>query len=166
MKFMLDTNICIYIINARPPHVLERFRHEAIGDIGISAMTAAELAYGVAKSGSTRNRAALEKFFAPLEIAPFDGAAFWRYGDVRAALERRGQPIGAIDTLIAAPMPWHWARHWSRIMWASSRGLRACESRIGFESKRRRLQPSRVRQYRWASKETLATLQLRSKRMA
>lgn len=102
MKFLLDTNICIYIINARPPHVLERFRREVIGDIGISAITAAELAYGVAKSGSTRNRAALEKFLAPLDIAPFDEAAFWRYGEVRADLERRGQPIGSLDTLIAA----------------------------------------------------------------
>jgi tRNA(fMet)-specific endonuclease VapC len=102
VKFLLDTNICIYIINARPPHVLERFRREAIGDIGISAITAAELAYGVAKSGSARNRAALEKFLAPLEIAAFDAGVFWHYGDIRAELERRGQPIGSLDTLIAA----------------------------------------------------------------
>jgi tRNA(fMet)-specific endonuclease VapC len=102
VKFLLDTNICIYIINARPPHVLERFRREAIGDIGISAITAAELAYGVAKSGSARNRAALEKFLAPLEIAAFDAGVFWHYGDIRAELEWRGQPIGSLDTLIAA----------------------------------------------------------------
>jgi tRNA(fMet)-specific endonuclease VapC len=102
MKFLLDTNICIYIINARPLHVLERFRREAIGDIGISSITAAELAYGVAKSGSARNRAALEKFLAPLEIAAFDAAAVWHYGEIRAELERRGQPIGSLDTLIAA----------------------------------------------------------------
>lgn len=102
MKFLLDTNICIYIINARPPHVLARFRSEAIGDVGVSAITAAELAYGVAKSGSVRNRAALEKFLAPLEIVAFDTDAWWRYGDVRAELERRGQPIGSLDTLIAA----------------------------------------------------------------
>jgi tRNA(fMet)-specific endonuclease VapC len=102
VKFLLDTNICIYIINARPPHVLERFRREAIGDIGISAITAAELAYGVAKSGSARNRAALEKFLAPLEIAAFDAGVFWHYGDIRAELERRGQPIGSLYTLIAA----------------------------------------------------------------
>jgi tRNA(fMet)-specific endonuclease VapC len=100
VKFLLDTNICIYIINARPAHVLARFRCEVIGDIGISAITAAELAYGVAKSGSARNRAALEKFLVPLEIAAFD--AWWRYGDIRADLERRGQPIGSLDTLIAA----------------------------------------------------------------
>lgn len=102
MKFLLDTNICIYIINARPVQVLARFRGEVTGDIGISAITAAELAYGVAKSGSARNRAALEKFFVPLEIAAFDADAWWRYGDIRADLERRGQPIGSLDTLIAA----------------------------------------------------------------
>lgn len=102
MKFLLDTNICIYVINARPPHVLERFRREAIGDIGISAITAAELAYGVAKSGSARNRPALEKFLAPLEIAAFDADACWRYGHIRAELERCGYPIGWLDTLIAA----------------------------------------------------------------
>lgn len=102
MKFLLDTNICIYIINARPSHVLARFRCEVIGDIGISAITAAELAYGVAKSGSARNRTALEKFLVPLEIAAFDTDAWWLYGDIRADLERRGQPIGSLDTLIAA----------------------------------------------------------------
>jgi tRNA(fMet)-specific endonuclease VapC len=102
VKFLLDTNICIYIINARPAHVLARFRCEVIGNIGISAITAAELAYGVAKSGSARNRAALEKFLVPLEIAAFDTDAWWRYGDIRADLERRSQPIGSLDTLIAA----------------------------------------------------------------
>jgi tRNA(fMet)-specific endonuclease VapC len=102
VKFLLDTNICIYLINARPAHVLTRFRGEVIGDIGISAITAAELAYGVARSGSARNRAALEKFLVPLEIVAFDADAWRRYGDIRADLERRGQPIGSLDTLIAA----------------------------------------------------------------
>ena len=102
MKYLLDTNICIYIINQRPPHVLERFRQEAIGDVGISSITAAELAFGVAKSGSERNHRALEKFLAPLEIASFAEAASWCYGTLRAGLERVGQPIGSLDTLIAA----------------------------------------------------------------
>jgi tRNA(fMet)-specific endonuclease VapC len=102
VKFLLDTNICLYLINARPTHVLARFRGEVIGDIGISAITAAELAYGVAKSGSARNRAALEKFLVPLEIAAFDADAWRRYGDIHADLERRGHPIGSLDTLIAA----------------------------------------------------------------
>lgn len=102
MKYLLDTNICIYIINARPAPVLERFRREAIGDIGISAITAAELAYGVAKSGSRKNRLALEKFLAPLEVAAFDAMVVWLYGDIRAHLEKRGRAIGSLDTLIAA----------------------------------------------------------------
>jgi tRNA(fMet)-specific endonuclease VapC len=102
VKFLLDTNICLYLINARPAHVLARFRGEVIGEIGISAITAAELAYGVAKSGSARNRAALEKFLVPLEIAAFDADAWRRYGDIHADLERRGHPIGSLDTLIAA----------------------------------------------------------------
>ena len=102
MRYMLDTNICIYVINARPPGVLERFRREQLGGIGVSSVTAAELAFGVAKSGSSRNREALEMFLAPLEVLPFDDSVIWHYADLRAALERRGEPIGALDTMIAA----------------------------------------------------------------
>jgi len=99
---MLDTNICIYIINSRPAIVLERFRLERLGDIVISSVTAAELAFGVAKSSSARNRQALEMFLSTLEILPFDESAIWHYGDLRTDLERRGQPIGTLDTMIAA----------------------------------------------------------------
>lgn len=99
---LLDTNICIYIINAKPPEVLKHFHRYRLGDIGLSSITAAELAYGVAKSGSERNRRALEMFLAPLEILPFDTKAVWAYGQLRADLERRGQTIGALDTMIAA----------------------------------------------------------------
>ena len=99
---LLDTNICIYIINARPPTVLARFQQYRLGDIGLCSVVAAELAFGVAKSGSTRNRQALEMFLAPLTIMPFDAAAVWAYGDLRADLERRGTPIGSLDTMIAA----------------------------------------------------------------
>ena len=102
MKYLLDTNICIYIINERPIEVMARFRQERIGDIGVSSLTAAELAYGVEKSGSARNIQALDKFLAPLEIAAFDETAFRHYGRLRADLERRGQPIGSMDMLIAA----------------------------------------------------------------
>ncbi len=99
---LLDTNICIYIINAKPPAVLERFRQYRMGDIGLCSVVAAELAFGVAKSASARNRQALEMFLAPLIILPFDTAAVWVYGDLRADLERRGTPIGSLDTMIAA----------------------------------------------------------------
>ncbi|NBQ20660.1 MAG: type II toxin-antitoxin system VapC family toxin [Synechococcaceae bacterium WB6_3B_236] len=99
---MLDTNICIHVINAKPPAVLERFRQYRMGEIGLCSVVAAELAYGVAKSGSARNRQALEMFLAPLIILPFDDAAVWAYGNLRAELERKGTPIGALDTMIAA----------------------------------------------------------------
>ena len=99
---LLDTNICIHVINARPPGVLERFRQHRMGEIGLCSVVAAELAYCVAKSGSPRNRQALEMFLAPLIILPFDEAALWAYGDLRSELERKGTPIGALDTMIAA----------------------------------------------------------------
>jgi tRNA(fMet)-specific endonuclease VapC len=99
---LLDTNICIHIINARPAAVLQRFRQYRMGEIGICSVVAAELAYGVAKSGSSRNRQALEMFLAPLSICPFDEAAVWAYGELRADLERRGTLIGSLDTMIAA----------------------------------------------------------------
>lgn len=100
--FMLDTNICIYIINKRPPQVFEHFAGMTVGDIVISSITGAELSFGVAKSGSRRNQAALDKFLAPLEILPFDEAAMRNYGPLRSHLELNGTPIGALDLLIAA----------------------------------------------------------------
>jgi tRNA(fMet)-specific endonuclease VapC len=99
---LLDTNICIYIINAKPADVLARFQQHRLGDIGVCSVVAAELAFGVAKSGSARNRQALEMFLAPLTILPFDTPAVWAYGSLRAELERRGTPIGSLDTMIAA----------------------------------------------------------------
>lgn len=102
IRYLLDTNICIYIINAKPLAVLERFKLEAIGSIAISSISAAELAYGVAKSGSNKNRAALEMFLAPLAVVPFDELAIWQYGQLRTDLEKRGHPIGPMDTMIAA----------------------------------------------------------------
>lgn len=102
MRYLLDTNICIYVINRKPPEVLAQFlAHEDEG-IGISAVTAAELYWGVRKSGSARNLHALEKFLAPLEVADFDLAAAQAYGDLRAWLEAKGTPIGPLDTQIAA----------------------------------------------------------------
>jgi tRNA(fMet)-specific endonuclease VapC len=99
---LLDANTCIYIINNRPPNVLERFRKYKAGEVGISSIAASELAYGVAKSGSLQNRKALEIFLAPLQILPFDSQCLWFYADLRASLEKQGLPIGPMDTLIAA----------------------------------------------------------------
>ena len=101
-RYLLDTNTCIYIINRRPPGVFARFEALTVGEVGISSITGAELAFGVAKSGSERNRQALNKFLVPLDICAFEEAAMRQYGMLRSRLERLGTPIGALDTLIAA----------------------------------------------------------------
>lgn len=102
VQYLLDTNICIYVINARPPAVLNLFMaHEADG-LGISAITASELYWGVRKSGSARNLAALEKFLSPLIVLDYDLAAAQRYGELRAYLDKQGKPIGPLDQQIAA----------------------------------------------------------------
>ena len=103
MRLILDTNICIYLIKEQPASVLDRFTAHPVGDIGVSVITLAELEYGVAKSSRpARNRAALEQFVSPLEVAAFDRDATAVYGRVRAQLEKKGQPIGSMDLLIAA----------------------------------------------------------------
>ncbi|TKB94576.1 MAG: type II toxin-antitoxin system VapC family toxin [Nitrospira sp.] len=103
MKVMLDTNICIYLIKQRPPTVIDRFLSHPVGDIGVSSITVAELAYGVNKSRhTTKNRLALEQFLAPLDLAAFDQDAALSYGRLRALLEQKGSPIGSMDLLIAA----------------------------------------------------------------
>jgi tRNA(fMet)-specific endonuclease VapC len=102
MKYLLDTDICIYLINERPKGVLARFRQREIGDIGVSTVTVSELAYGVARTESARNRAALDAFLLPLEIVSYDLSAALCYGAVRADLAKRGRPIGPLDTQIAA----------------------------------------------------------------
>jgi tRNA(fMet)-specific endonuclease VapC len=103
MKWMLDTNICIDVIKERPRSVLDRFRDHAVGDIGISVVTLAELEYGVsASSRPAKNRQALDQFVSALEIAAFERQATAEYGRLRAALEKKGQTIGSMDLLIAA----------------------------------------------------------------
>ena len=102
MRFLLDTNICIYVINARPAALLTRFiEHEPDG-LGVSSITAAELYWGAYNSGSERNVSAMEKFLAPLEVRDFDLPAARHYGKIRAALQRKGTPIGPLDLQIAA----------------------------------------------------------------
>ena len=103
MKFMLDTNTCIYIIKRKPPKVLEHFKAYSIGEIGISSMTLAELRFGVEKSQHIqKNQEALDAFILPLEIADFDEKAAKSYGEIRAALEKAGNLIGSMDMLIGA----------------------------------------------------------------
>ena len=103
MNFLLDTNICIYIIKQKPPEVLQKFKAYQVGDIGISSITVAELEFGVQKSQfPEKNQQALAQFLLPLTIVDFDFAAATVYGKIRATLEKQGTPIGSLDTLIAA----------------------------------------------------------------
>jgi len=103
MKYMLDTDICIYIIKRKPQSVIERFLHTEISQIGISSITLSELSYGVSKSSKPeQNQMALMQFVAPLEILPYGDDAAQYYGDLRVQLEKQGTPIGSLDMLIAA----------------------------------------------------------------
>ncbi len=103
MKYLLDTNICIFLIKRRPASVLQRFQEHPPADVAISSVTLAELRYGADKSSrAQQNHAALDAFLVPLSVADFDTRAADRYGKVRADLERRGTPIGPLDTMIAA----------------------------------------------------------------
>ena len=102
MRYMLDTDICIYAMNARRPEVLDAIRRHASAGIGISTITAAELHFGAARSGSARNVEALGRFLAGLEVAPFDTVAATLSGSLRAWLASQGTPIGPYDNLIAA----------------------------------------------------------------
>ncbi len=103
MRYILDTNMCIYIIKKKPSQVLDRFRSFGVSDIGISTISLSELEYGVAKSArKEQNREALIEFLAPLEILPFDDKASRHYGEIRAHLEQKGVSIGAMDLLIGS----------------------------------------------------------------
>lgn len=102
MKYLLDTNICIYAIKKKPKQVLERFKQEFDNGVGISAITLAELEYGVQNSADpAKNEQALLKFLLPLGVLPFGPAAASEYGALRAALKKKGTLIGPLDMLIA-----------------------------------------------------------------
>ena len=103
MRYLLDTNICIYIIKQKPIDVLKRFETISPLDIGISSITVAELEYGVQKSlFPHQNQDALNKFLSPIMIYDFDYNASKVYGIVRSKLEKSGNTIGSLDMLIAA----------------------------------------------------------------
>ena len=103
MQYLLDTNICIYIIKKHPARVISTLKKHNISDIGISSITLAELHYGVEKSDRiAQNTLALAEFVAPLEIIAFSEAAAIEFGKIRAHLEKKGTLIGEYDLLIAA----------------------------------------------------------------
>ncbi len=103
MKYLLDTNICIYIIKKKPRETLLRLQERGFSEVGISSITLSELEYGVEKSERKKqNRLAMVEFLLPLEIVYYDDLAARRYGILRSYLERMGEPIVSLDMLIVA----------------------------------------------------------------
>lgn len=102
IQFLLDTNIVIYVIKRRPIEVMETFNQNATR-MAISSITLAELIHGAEKSSkSSQNYAVIEDFCSRLEVLPYTAKAAAHYGNIRAALEKTGQPIGINDLHIAA----------------------------------------------------------------
>ena len=103
MKYMLDSNICIYMIKKKPEIVLTRLRAAASDGVSISSITLAELEHGVALSAyPEKNADALAQFLTLIDVLSFDAKAAAHYGSIRADLQRKGTLIGQMDLLIAA----------------------------------------------------------------
>lgn len=101
LRYLLDTNIVIYVIKRRPLEVLDVFNRQH-GRMAISSITLAELAHGAEKSSDVaRNTTVVEDFASRLTVLPYDDKAAWQYGSIRAVLEKQGQPIGINDLHIA-----------------------------------------------------------------
>lgn len=101
--YMLDTNICIYVIKKRPPKLLEKFNTIENNSLCVSVVTYAELSYGVQRSAQKKlNQSVLDDFVSLLDILPWDPGAAREYGKIRSDLESKGTPIGNMDMLIAA----------------------------------------------------------------
>lgn len=102
MKYMLDTDICIYAIKHKLDTVIRKFLSHDPEELCISAITYAELMHGVEKSMAVeRNRIAMSLFLSPITILQFDERAAEEYGRIKAELEKKGTPIDPMDTLIA-----------------------------------------------------------------
>ena len=102
MQYLLDTNICIYLIKKHPPEVLEKFRQHSPEEVAISIITLFELQYGVEKSQfKQRSEEALSKFIRPFNIIDQDRSSAVEAAKIRAQLELKGMPIGSYDLLIA-----------------------------------------------------------------
>jgi tRNA(fMet)-specific endonuclease VapC len=102
MKFMLDTDCCIYLIKRSRPALTHRVLMHPPAELAISSITLGELAYGARRSQQAkRNRQRLSALVEEIQVLPFDAAAAQSFGEVRATLERKGTPIGPFDLLIA-----------------------------------------------------------------
>ena len=102
MRYMLDTNICIYAIKHKPEKVFQKLQEVEPEDVYVSSVTYAELVHEVEKSAAVeKNRLALFMLLANIEILDFDVDAADCYGKIRADLEKKGTPIGPLDMMIA-----------------------------------------------------------------
>ena len=105
MKYLFDTNICIYVINKKFEYLIDRIEEYGIENIGISSITIAELEYGIAKSSSPHkeeNRVALMEFLLPFKFIDFNQNDAYAYGRIRHDLQSKGRIIGNMDILIGA----------------------------------------------------------------
>lgn len=102
-RYLLDTNICIYLIKQHPPEVLARFQQIQLKQLHISSISVYELYYGIEKNNSQkRNAGALENFLAPLTVVDFTLEAAKKAAIIRSHLQKQGTPIGSYDIQIAA----------------------------------------------------------------
>jgi tRNA(fMet)-specific endonuclease VapC len=102
MGYMLDTNICIYMMG-RPTGPLVARANEHQSELSVSSITVAELLFGAAKSARREaNRLAVEEFLEPIAVMPFDTSAAAHFGELRAHLQQAGTPVGPYDLLIGA----------------------------------------------------------------
>jgi len=103
MRYLLDTDACVSIIRMKSPKILQKLAQHSITEIAVSAITVAELQYGVQKSSNQiQNQQALIRFLLPLTVLEFDISAAAEYGRIRAFLESKGLAIGPLDTLIGS----------------------------------------------------------------
>ncbi len=103
LKFMLDTNICVYVMKRNPAEALQKFQQVGVEHMCISSIALAELEYGIFKSKAfIKNRLALSLFLVGMRVMPFGAREAEEYGKIRAALEKEGTPIGPLDMQIAA----------------------------------------------------------------
>lgn len=103
MKYLLDTNICVFLFRRKSPAVSQRLYQTQAGEVGISTVTLAELRYGADRSGDPpKNHAVIDAFLTTVSVREFDEEAASMYGSVRTVLESLGIPIGPLDNMIAA----------------------------------------------------------------
>jgi len=103
MRYMLDTNICSHVLRSRPPSVKARFGETGPGALAVSTVVLAELLYGAARHPkAVAIRREIADLVSRLTVIPWDEAAAEHYGALRAALEKAGTPLGAMDMMIAA----------------------------------------------------------------